>query len=258
MRLVVLLITILITLNSHAEDATSAAVLQSADSPSSIPHSNTQPHYSNGMSTGAANTSQRAEPQVTNQKISDRSPRAWQPIGLDFYRAVGVLYSGASALESSSIKITSGGQQVLTNESLKFEPEITFSAEVGVRSEGFSWSFGFEYDLERASYSLQGASVQIINLNANIMYFTGNKYLKGGVNYSLISLESGDNNISTSANPGVGMQLGIGMFLDQNVAIEFGYRKITFTAKAEAPANEKIDFGTLKAEGIQAGFKYFF
>lgn len=206
-------------------------------------------------SASPANSS--STPVIPNPTFSTQSHQSpWALLGI--YRAVGVAYSSASEVASSSVKVTTGGASTVGPSRLEFESELTLMAEVGLRQEGFGWNLGLEYDLPRESYSVHGVDLQLMNINASLIYFAGSKYAKFGGNYSIVSIETSEKDISVSAASGFGAQLGVGMFLDKDLALELMYRKLNFEVKIDGTSGDKANFGMVKFDGLQAGLKYFF
>ncbi len=124
------------------------------------------------------------------------------------------------------------------------------------------------YDTERSAKTLKittpsgsatgtaNARLKLYMAYADLVYYSDKFYFKVGPNIAYPDLEI-DTTSSYSTYTDYGLQFGVGFAVDEHLILETVYRKIHFKTTMEN-GDSKVDFKTLRMDGLQLGIKYRF
>ncbi len=177
------------------------------------------------------------EEQVEQEKsYVDSSFSGWKPL-------IGFGFSGGATVESS-LRVYDRDDGNTYRGDVEFETDSTFNISFEMRSlnrNGWGVSLGLEYDFKREVESgvirLGNSTVNVSSsgnpdqystttIYYNFIYMWESVYIPFGFNISSIDYESGGTEIEASS--GLGVQFGVGVFVNNNFAIEFIARGIAF------------------------------
>ena len=91
----------------------------------------------------------------------------------------------------------------------------------------------------------------------NALYRFNQFYIPFGVNFSAPILEYQNTSTTLEVTGGVGVQFGLGYFINDSLAAEFFVRSIGLTLTADS-GTTKAEYGRGTLTGAGFGFKYLF
>lgn len=226
----------------------------------------------NAQATQGAATKRPIENKVDEQK-PEQNPDNFYDKSTVGRLGVSLYYSSANELEFDKAKTNTSSAEVNVN--FKLENAVGVGLHY-MRAKPNAWGYSVGGLLESTrkfkgfTVSANGNSITVNATNddtkltlliaeGNALYRFENFYIPFGLNFSIPVLEYVSTSSKVEALGSIGIQFGMGYFINDNLSAEIYYRSIGMQLKETSNSNsDEVDYGYGYLRGVALGVKYLF
>ena len=263
MKILVLLIVFIVSINSHSSETSNEIIIPN--------NSHSSPGETENLISPSVKESgasplppQPAQAPVSDLSISEPPNILIDPSRLRF--ALILFNSFANEISFDTIYGEVGGSFFRGNLDFHTDTALGLGIEINkLKNQGWGFAIGLTFDQEREVNSLSGPGgasslsvkpvFSVITGYYNAIYTWDRLYLPFGFNFSQMNLRSPGTPVHVTG--GFGLQIGVGYVMTEAIHIDLMIRSITSSLMATDGA-DYINYGPGRFTGLQVNLKFLF